>query len=67
MPATGALAAPAVLGEIDRTYTRTNSFGGATQLASSAELLGHGNNAVIGPGQQQHQQISLNPLFTSEY
>jgi iron complex outermembrane recepter protein len=48
VPATGALAAPAVLGEIDRTSTATNSFGGSTQAASSADLFGHGNNFVIG-------------------
>jgi iron complex outermembrane receptor protein len=48
VPASGALAAPAVLGEIDRTFTRTNSFGGATQVASSADLFSHGNNLVVG-------------------
>jgi len=45
--ATGALGS-SVLGEIDRTWTRTNSFGGSTQLASSADLFGHGNNFVVG-------------------
>jgi iron complex outermembrane receptor protein len=48
VPAVGALAAPAILGEIDRTFTRTNSFGGSTQVASSADLFGHGNNFVVG-------------------
>jgi len=47
-PVTGALAAPSVLGEIDRTFTNTHSFGGSTQVASSADLLGHGNNFVLG-------------------
>ena len=47
-PATGALAAPSILGEIDRTWTNTNSFGGSAQVASSADLFGHGNNFVLG-------------------
>ncbi|MGH6673418.1 MAG: TonB-dependent receptor [Xanthobacteraceae bacterium] len=48
VPATGALAAPSTLGEIDRTFTNTHSFGGSTQVASSADLFGHGNNFVVG-------------------
>jgi iron complex outermembrane recepter protein len=48
VPATGALAAPSILGEIDRTFTDTDSFGGSTQVASSADLFGHGNNFVVG-------------------
>jgi iron complex outermembrane receptor protein len=48
VPATGALAAPSILGEIDRTWTDTNSFGGSAQVASSADLFGHGNNFVLG-------------------
>jgi len=48
VPAAGVLAAPAVLGEIDRTWTTTNSFGGSLQAASSEKLLGHGNNFTIG-------------------
>jgi iron complex outermembrane recepter protein len=37
-----------VLGEIDRTWTNTNSFGGSLQAASSEKLFGHGNNFVVG-------------------
>ena len=37
-----------VLGEIDRTWTSTNSFGGSVQAASSEKLFGHGNNFVVG-------------------
>jgi iron complex outermembrane receptor protein len=37
-----------ILGEIDRTWTSTNSFGGSVQGASSEKLFGHDNNAVIG-------------------
>jgi iron complex outermembrane recepter protein len=45
--ATGFLGS-SVLGEIDRTWTSTNSFGGSVQGASSEKLFGHDNNAVIG-------------------
>ncbi len=48
VPAIGALAAPSILGEIDRTWTSTSSFGGSAQVASSADLFGHGNNFVVG-------------------
>lgn len=48
VPAAGAIAAPSTLGEIDRTFTNTNSFGGSAQVASSADLFGHGNNFVFG-------------------
>jgi len=47
VPATGPLAS-AVLGEIDRTWTTTNSFGGSAQAASSEKVFGHTNNFVIG-------------------
>ena len=47
VPATGVLGS-SVLGEIDRTWTNTNSFGGSAQVASSADVFGHGNNAVLG-------------------
>jgi iron complex outermembrane receptor protein len=47
VPATGALGS-SVLGEIDRTWTSTNSFGGSLQAASSERLFGHDNNFVIG-------------------
>jgi iron complex outermembrane recepter protein len=47
VPATGLLGT-AVLGEIDRTWTNADSFGGSVQAASSAKLFDHGNNAVVG-------------------
>jgi iron complex outermembrane receptor protein len=47
VPATGALGS-SVLGEIDRTWTSTNSFGGSLQAASSERLLGHDNNFAVG-------------------
>jgi len=45
--ATGALGT-SVLGEIDRTWTSTNSYGGSAQVASSEKLVGHDNNFVFG-------------------
>jgi len=47
VPATGALGT-SVLGEIDRTWTSTNSFGGSVQAASSDKVFGHDNNFVVG-------------------
>jgi iron complex outermembrane recepter protein len=47
VPSTGLLGS-SVLGEIDRTWTSTNSFGGSVQAASSEKLLGHGNNFTVG-------------------
>ena len=44
----GALGFPSVLGEIDRTWTTTNSFGGTVQASSSERLLGHNNNLTMG-------------------
>jgi iron complex outermembrane recepter protein len=49
VPATGALGT-SVLGEIDRTWTNTNSFGGTVQAATSEPIFGHGNNLTIGLG-----------------
>jgi iron complex outermembrane receptor protein len=47
VPAAGLLGS-SVLGEIDRTWTSTNSFGGSLQAASSEKLFGHDNNFVVG-------------------
>jgi iron complex outermembrane receptor protein len=47
VPATGAFA-DSVLGEIDRTWTSTNSYGGSAQAASSEKIFGHDNNFVAG-------------------
>jgi iron complex outermembrane recepter protein len=47
VPSTGLLSS-SVLGEIDRTWTNTNSFGGSLQAASSEKLFGHDNNFVVG-------------------
>src|SRR5580704_1272308 len=49
VPATGALGT-SVLGEIDRTWTNTNSFGGTVQAATSEPIFGHSNNFTIGLG-----------------
>jgi iron complex outermembrane receptor protein len=36
------------LGEIDRTATNANSFGGAIQATNTNEIFGHGNHVVVG-------------------
>ena len=48
VPNSGALGSPSVLGEIDRTWTVTNSFGGTVQAATSERIFGHNNNFTIG-------------------
>jgi iron complex outermembrane receptor protein len=48
VPNSGALGFPNVLGEIDRTWTTTNSFGGSVQAASSEQVFGHNNNFTVG-------------------
>jgi iron complex outermembrane recepter protein len=47
VPATGPLGS-SVLGEIDRTWTATNSFGGSVQVSSSEKIFGHENNFTLG-------------------
>jgi iron complex outermembrane recepter protein len=47
VPAAGFLGS-SVLGEIDRTWTTTNSFGGSVQAASSEKVFDRGNNFVVG-------------------
>ena len=44
----GTVGPASFLGEIDRTWTTTNSFGGSAQMASSAAVFSHGNNFVVG-------------------
>jgi iron complex outermembrane recepter protein len=48
VPATGVLAFPNVLGEIDRTWTSTNSYGGSFQAVSTDKLFGFDNHLVVG-------------------
>ena len=48
VPNAGVLGDPNILGEIDRTWTTTNSFGGTLQAASSEQVFGHGNNFTLG-------------------
>jgi iron complex outermembrane recepter protein len=47
VPASGPLGA-SFLGEIDRTWTTTNSFGGSVQASSAEKVFGHENNFTIG-------------------
>ena len=44
----GPLGFPSFLGELDRTWTTTNSFGGSVQASSAEKLFGHENNFTIG-------------------
>ena len=47
VPASGSLAT-SFLGEIDRTWTTTNSFGGSVQASSAEKVFDHRNNFTIG-------------------
>ena len=47
VPASGVLAT-SVLGEIDRTFTDANSFGGSLQAATTVPIFGHENHFVAG-------------------
>ncbi len=42
------LAPSAFLGEIDRNWTATNSFGGTAQATSTARLFNHDNHVAVG-------------------
>ena len=48
IPNTGFLGSPNILGELDRTWTTTNSFGGSVQAASTEKVFGLPNNFTIG-------------------
>jgi iron complex outermembrane recepter protein len=48
VPATGPLAFPNVLAEIDRTSTATNGYGGSLQATVTEKLFGRVNHLVIG-------------------
>jgi iron complex outermembrane recepter protein len=47
VPATGQIGT-SVLGEIDRTWTTTKSFGGVVQASSSEKIFGFNNNFTVG-------------------
>jgi iron complex outermembrane receptor protein len=66
VPATDALA-NSVLGQIDRTSTAANSFGGTFQIATTEKVLGHDNRFVIGASVDQGnvQFNSISELGTS--
>ncbi len=42
------LPANSFLGEIDRNWTATNSFGGTAQLTETAQIFGHDNHLTMG-------------------
>jgi iron complex outermembrane recepter protein len=46
--ANAGLLGSSVLGEVDRTWTSANSYGGSAQVASTEKLFGHDNNFVLG-------------------
>jgi iron complex outermembrane receptor protein len=48
VPATGPLAFPNVLGEIDRAWTATNGYGGSLQATSTEKAFGRDNHLVVG-------------------
>ena len=48
VPATGPLAFPNVLGEIDRNWTTANSYGGSLQATSTDKVAEHDNHLVVG-------------------
>jgi iron complex outermembrane recepter protein len=48
VPAAGPLAAPNVLGEIDRTSTATNGYGGSLQATITEKAFGRDNHLVVG-------------------
>jgi iron complex outermembrane receptor protein len=52
VPATGVLA-NSVLGEIDRTSTAADSFGGSWQMATTEKVFGYDNRFVIGASVDQ--------------
>jgi iron complex outermembrane receptor protein len=52
VPAVGVLA-NSVLGEIDRTSTAADSFGGAWQMATTEKVFGYDNRFVIGASVDQ--------------
>jgi iron complex outermembrane recepter protein len=52
VPAAGVLA-NSVLGQIDRTSTAADSFGGAWQMATTKKVFGHDNRFVIGASVDQ--------------
>jgi iron complex outermembrane receptor protein len=48
VPVPNTLSPAAFLGEIDRNWTATNSFGGSLQATSTSQVWGHDNHFVIG-------------------
>jgi iron complex outermembrane receptor protein len=48
MPVLNTLADNSALGEIDRNWTSTNSYGGSLQATSTAQWFGHDNHLVVG-------------------
>jgi iron complex outermembrane recepter protein len=50
-----------VLGQIDRTWTSANGFGGTVQATNTSQVFGHDNHFVVGMSRDQgHVQFSGN-------
>jgi iron complex outermembrane receptor protein len=48
MPVLNTLAANSAIGEIDRNWTSSNSYGGSLQATSTNQIFGHDNHFVVG-------------------
>ena len=48
IPVLNTLSPAAFLGEIDRNWTATNSYGGSLQATSTSQVWGHDNHLVVG-------------------
>src|SRR5262249_45790065 len=47
-PTPNTISPGAFLGEIDRNWTSTNSYGGSLQATSTGDVFGHGNHITVG-------------------
>jgi iron complex outermembrane recepter protein len=47
-PTLDSISPGAFLGEVDRNWTSTNSYGGSVQATSTGEVFGHANHLVVG-------------------
>src|SRR5262245_44549839 len=60
-PVPDTLSPGAFLGEIDRNWANTNSYGGSVQATSTSELFGHQNHFVVGVSVDHgHTQFKAN-------
>ena len=56
------------LGQIDRTWTTANSFGGTLQATDTSKLADHGNHVVVGASLDHGRVFGLvQNLFNQHY